>query len=167
MNLYDIAQEQISQVADLIAKASMTTAAMASAGVSLLDFDQAVILTNRAYVPILRTFGPNGGPIRRGRALATKHSWRELSIRAAATNINQEGSAANAATSLTPAHLYNSCQIFKSTVGVSRSSMIEAANGIYGDMVDFAARQLQYEVEGTLRDLEKAIPCHPSPPSRQ
>jgi hypothetical protein len=151
-NVYEeIAKRLLKTSADDLAKAQMTTATMSSASVVELDWAETLEMFGNDETPLVSSLGKT-------QSKAITHRWREATARAAASNTSNEGSAAKSAVSVAPAAKTNTCQIIKGTIGVSRSAIKEAQNGIYGtDILDEIAFQLETETVGILKDLENAL----------
>ncbi len=151
-NVYEeIAKRLLKQSGEDLAKAQMVTATMSSASVVELDWAETLEIYGNDETPLISDIGKTT-------ARAITHRWREATARAAASNTSNEGGAAKAAVSVTPAAKTNTCQIIKGTIAVSRSAIKEAANGIYGtDLVDEVAWQIETEMRGILKDLEYSV----------
>lgn len=150
MTVQEIMQKIMGQT-DEVAKAALINATMVSAGAVELDFAEMLTIVNDSQTPLLNTLGVV--PVK-----AVTHHWREATVRSAAANKNEEGSAAKAPTSTAPAVKNNTCQIVKGTVSVSKSAIQEAQNGIYGtDLQDIMAVQVEMEMAGIMSDIENAF----------
>jgi hypothetical protein len=127
----------------------VTTGDYATANAVELQFADAVQLYGSYATPLTARLAHT-------KALATTHYWLEASVRDSVANAQAEGDTPTTREKI-PDRKSNTCQIVSGMVEVSGSAMQEAANGMYGSATDLLQFQAEAEMQGVIKDIERAV----------
>jgi hypothetical protein len=126
----------------------VTTGDYATAEAVELRFADAVTLYGSYATPLTARLAHT-------KSLATTHYWLEAGVRDSLANTQAEGDTPTTREKV-PDRKSNTCQIVSGLADVSGSAIQEAANGIYGSTLDLLQFQAEAEMQGLIKDIERA-----------